>query len=63
MVGLGVTGGQRVNLAKRLEIVQREFIAQEMESNVLKGAAVWEINAILYAQDWWDEPVTRSVIT
>jgi hypothetical protein len=55
MVSLRVTGGQRVNLAKRLEIIQRELVAQEMEGNVLKSTAVWEINAI-HARDWWTNP-------
>jgi len=41
VVGLGVPRGQRVNLAERLEIIQRELIAQEMEDDVLKSTATW----------------------
>lgn len=38
--GLGVTRGKRVELAERLEIVQREFIACEVKSDVLKSTAI-----------------------
>lgn len=34
VTSLGVTRGQRVNLAERLEIVQRELIARKMKDNV-----------------------------
>ena len=34
VTSLGVTRGQRVNLAECLEIIQREFIAREMKSDV-----------------------------
>jgi hypothetical protein len=40
VTGLGVTRGNRVNLAERLEIVQRELIAREMKNDVLKSTAV-----------------------
>ena len=40
MTSLGVTRGKRVNLAERLEIVQRELIACEMKNDVLKSTAV-----------------------
>ena len=40
VTGLGVTRGKRVELAERLEIVQRKFIACEVKGNVLKSTAI-----------------------
>lgn len=37
---LGVTRGQRVDLAERLKIVQREIIACEVKGDVLKSTAI-----------------------
>jgi hypothetical protein len=40
VTGLGVTRGKRVDLAERLEIVQREPIACEVKGYVLKSTAI-----------------------
>jgi hypothetical protein len=40
VTGLRVTRGKRVELAERLEIVQRELIAREVKGDVLKSTAI-----------------------
>lgn len=37
---LGVTGGDRVDLSERLEVVHRDVVARQVEHDVLQGAGV-----------------------